>query len=99
MADERVAVDWDNTLTEDNAEYWNGEEAPIDEAVAEWVRDQYHSGKSVFIWTARPWEQARQIAGRLTKHGIPFHGIRCEKGSADVYVDDKAVRPEDVTGE
>ena len=89
----RLAVDFDNTLTESNVAYWDGERPDPDEAVCEAVRQQYYAGATVIVWTARPWSEAHRIAAHLTEWEVPYHGIRCEKGSADAYVDDKAVRP------
>jgi len=93
-----VAVDFDGTLTEGRARYWAGEVEEPHEPVVEWVKEQYYSGAHVVVWTARPWSQANVIAARLTEWGVPYHGIRCEKGGADGYVDDKAARPGEVTG-
>jgi len=93
-----VAVDFDGTLTEGRAKYWAGErEEPRGEMV-EWVREQYYNGAKVVVWTARPWDQASTVAARLCEWGVPYHGIRCEKGGADGYVNDKAARPDEVTG-
>lgn len=86
-------VDFDNTLTEDDVAYWDGEVPEPDGAVCEAVRRYYYDGWCVVVWTARPWSEAGTIAARLTEWGVPYHGVRCEKGSADLYVDDKAVNP------
>ena len=91
-----VKVDFDGTLTQGEALWWEGETESPNEAVCEWTRQQYYAGAHVVIWTARPWSQANIVAARLTEWGIPYHGIRCEKGAADGYVDDKAARPEEV---
>lgn len=88
-----VAVDFDGTLTEGKNLYWEGEREAPDEEIIEWVREQYYSGCHIVIWTARPWEQAGRIASRLVEWDVPFHGIRCNKGGADLYVDDKSVTP------
>ena len=90
---ERLLVDFDNTLTEDNVAYWEGERPEPDDTVVEAVTEQYHRGKTVIVWTARPWSEAARIAAHLTEWGVPYHGLRCEKGSGDLYVDDKAVQP------
>lgn len=91
----RVFVDFDNTLTKDNVRYWEGERPEPDEEVIETVRECYHSGYTVVIWTARPWSEANQIAAHCTEWGVKYHGIRCNKGSGDVYIDDCAVRPQE----
>lgn len=96
---ERLLVDFDNTLTDDDVAYWEGERPDPDEAVCRAVREHYRNGGTVVVWTARPWSEANRIAAHLTEWGVPYHGIRCEKGSGDVYVDDKAVTPEAFTDE
>lgn len=95
----RLFVDFDNTLTEDNVKYWEDERPSPDEAVCQAVREHYYAGGTVVVWTARPWSEASQIAAHLTEWEIPYHGIRCEKGSGDRYVDDKATTPEDFLNE
>lgn len=97
-AGDLVAVDFDGTLTQGTAKYWAGEVEEPREEVLEWVREQYYNGAHVVIWTARPWSQASTIAARLTEWGVPYHGVRCEKGGADGYLDDKAARPGEVLG-
>jgi len=92
---DRLAVDFDGTLTRGDVEYWEGERPEPDEDVIEATREHYRSGGTVIVWTARPWREAGRIAAHLTEWGVPYHGIRCEKGSADRYVDDKAVPPGD----
>lgn len=96
--DDLVMVDFDGTLTQGEALYWTDDVEEPREDVVEWVRDQYTSGVHVVIWTARPWSEASTIAARLTEWEVPYHGIRCEKGGSDGYVDDKSHRPLDVVG-
>lgn len=95
----RVAVDFDKTITTgDGPPYWEPDSYEVvDEDVAQWVRERYYQGDTIIVWTARPWERANEIAAHLTKWEIPYHGIRCEKGGADLYVDDKTKRPEEIT--
>lgn len=92
---DRLAVDFDNTLTTSNVAYWDGEVPEPDETVCEAVRQHYYSGGTVIVWTSRAWADAHLVAARLTEWQVPYHGIRCEKGAADVYVDDKAVTPDE----
>jgi hydroxymethylpyrimidine pyrophosphatase-like HAD family hydrolase len=95
----RLAVDFDNTLTTDNVAYWDDERPEPDDDVVEAVRQRYYAGDTVIVWTARPWSEAHQIAAHLTEWELPYHGVRCEKGSADTYVDDKAISPEQFLSE
>lgn len=93
----RINIDFDKTLTTgEGAAYWEGGEDDPDEEMIEWVNEMYKDGNTIIIWTARPWSEAGQTVGMLTKWGVMWHAIRMEKGSADMYVDDKAVRPEEV---
>lgn len=94
--DTLLAVDFDKTLTDPDQDEW----APAyqqepNPAVIEAVREAYISGVHVVIWTARQWDEASGVAGWLTAHDVPFHGLRCGKGGADAYVDDKAILPEE----
>lgn len=92
---DRINVDFDNTLTQDNVAYWAGEVPEPDEDVIDAVNELYNDGHTIIIWTARQWGQANVIAARCTEWGLKFHGIRCAKGSADLYIDDKSCSPED----
>lgn len=93
---DRVFVDYDNTLTVSSVAWWEDEVPEPNVEMVEWTRDQYAQGHTIVVWTARPWSEANKIAARLTEWEVPFHGVRCEKGSADRYVDDKSKRPEEV---
>jgi hypothetical protein len=91
-----IAIDFDHTLTVTEDEYRFGSEEPNEEMI-EWVRERYYEGHTIIIWTARPWDEAGYIAGLLTMWGVRWHGLRCEKGGADMFVDDKAYNPWDMT--
>jgi len=95
VADSLIAVDFDNTLTKDNVRYWDDEDPVPDEEVIAAVRELYHNHAHIVVWTARPWSEANVIEARLTEWGVKHHGVMCEKGSADLYIDDKAVRPDE----
>jgi len=95
-----LAVDFDKTLTDPNQDEWGPafEQEPNEEIV-EATKEAYFDGKKVVIWTARQWPEAPQIAGWLTAHEVPYHGLRCGKGGADKYVDDKTVTPDEFLGD
>ncbi|MFC4548738.1 MULTISPECIES: hypothetical protein [Halorussus] len=94
MSDQkRIAVDFDKTLTEGEKSYVNEEPENPDEEMVQWVNEKYAEDHTVIIWTARPWEAAQDTVARLTEWGVDWHGIRMEKGNADMYVDDKGTTP------
>jgi len=86
----RVAVDVDGTLTQGRKKYWE-EMCDPDMEVIEKINDLYKGGDTVIIWTARPWKSAPKLIGFLERYGVRYHGVMMGKGSADHYIDDKAV--------
>lgn len=98
MSSNLIAVDFDKTLTTGEGTPWweDGWEEVPDEEMVEWVNQKYREGNYIIIWTARPWRVANQVSSFLEKHGVRYHGIRCNKGAADTYIDDKTLRPEEV---
>jgi hypothetical protein len=92
---QRIAVDFDKTLTGGEESYVTGDPEKPNEEMVEWVNYQYRQGHTIIVWTARPWEAAQETVARLTEWGVDWHGLRMEKGHADVYVDDKGTTPSD----
>lgn len=94
MSDQQhIAVDFDATLTQGEEDDRTTEAPDPDEEMVHWVNEQYDAGHTIIVWTARPWDAANQTVARLTEWGVKWHGIRMEKGYADVYVDDKGTTP------
>lgn len=88
----RIGVDVDGTLTLDKNRYWVGhEECSPNNTVIEEVNELYNSNHTIIIHTARPWKNASSLVAWLNKHGVKYHGIRMDKGSCDLYIDDKSV--------
>ena len=100
MNNHLIGVDFDKTLTDPKQDEWRPafQQEPNEEMV-EKVQECYISGQKIVIWTARQWNEAPQVAGWLTAHEVPYHGLQCGKGGADKYVDDKTVRPEEFLNE
>lgn len=91
-----INVDFDGTLTHGKFHSWDEAEPMPRPEVIEWVKEKYFEGYIIIVWTARQWDKAQGIAAWLTKHGVPYHGIKCEKGATDMYVDDKMIHAGDV---
>jgi len=62
MKQRRINIDFDNTLTEGDVNYWEGERPTPNEDMVEWARQQYHDHNTIVIWTARPWSEAARVA-------------------------------------
>lgn len=92
----RYAFDFDNTITEDDVRYWDGEQPEPDEDVINEINNVYFDGHTVLIWTARPEERRAQTQRWLDEWGVRHHALVMDKLSADTYVDDKAVHPEEL---
>lgn len=97
-----IAVDFDKTLTEPPPEksIWRpAHEQEPDKDMIQAVIEAYHDGHIINVWTARKWPEASQIHGWLTIHEVPYHGLRCDKGAADLYIDDRTITPEEFLDE
>lgn len=87
-----IAIDFDKTLTLDSGDpYEKGGETPNEEMIEYALSLKEDDHHDIIIWTARPWSHAAHIAGLCTMWGVPFNGLKCQKGGAHVYVDDRAV--------
>ena len=95
---DRIAVDFDNTLTQDDVEYWNDERPKPDTDMVQWVNEQYFADHTILIWTARPEEVRAQTQRWLNEWNVRHHALVMEKLSADTFVDDKSKRPTEVKG-
>ncbi len=93
--DQVIAFDLDNTLCK--GEFWGeGEPAPIPEMI-ELVWMLYTRGAHIIIFTARNIKYTKDTYSWLDKHEVPYHGLMMNrKPGADLYVDDKSIRPEEL---
>lgn len=92
-----INIDFDRTLTDPDSDEWSpAHEMEPNEDVIEHVRELYFGGHNIIIWTARQWSEASNVIGFLEAHEVPYHGLRCSKGGSDLYVDDKALRPDEL---
>jgi uncharacterized HAD superfamily protein len=88
-----IAVDLDGTLC--TGKFWEVEPTPIQEVI-DAVQRSYKQGAHIIIYTARSDEHFRITRAWLRKYGVPYHGICMgDKPGADIYVDDKAMKPDE----
>ncbi len=94
-----IAVDLDGTLTNSNA--WTEEECLTAEArvdIIKKVKDLYYDRNVIIIYTARPETMRNETEYWLRKNGVKYHALVMgnSKMGADIYVDDRAIRPEEL---
>lgn len=89
-----IAIDLDGTLCE--GEFWGDGEPRPKEIIVALVWEWYKKGACIIIYTARQSRFYAETHAWLIKYGVPFHGIAMMmKPGADVYIDDKAINPND----
>ena len=88
-----VAVDIDDTLCVDDYGPFENREPKAD--MVKLVQRLYEMGHQILIVTARP-DRLRDLTIQwLAKYGILYHQLIMEKPRADVYIDDRAMRPDE----
>lgn len=95
--DKLIAVDLDGTLC--NGEWWGAHHTDPEPnlEMIEKIRALYFKGAHIIIYTARRPDSYAQTHAWLIKHHVPFHGITMTyKPGADLYIDDKALRPDEI---
>lgn len=58
----------------------------------------FNNGNVIILHTARHWDQLKATIAQVERAGVEYTTIVCGKPTADYYVDDKALRPEEFTG-
>lgn len=94
-----IAVDLDGTLTEDDC--WTAHECLTAEArvdIIKKVKDLYYDRNVIIIYTARPETMRDETEYWLRKNKVKYHALVMgnNKMGADIYVDDRAIRPEEL---
>jgi uncharacterized HAD superfamily protein len=91
-----IAVDMDGTLTKDVA--WNAEDAINAEPRWEMIEkvNKLYKSNFIVIHTARRDDMYQATKDWLAMHQVKYHAIAMEKMAADIYIDDKALRPEEI---
>lgn len=100
-----IAVDFDGTLCS-NA--WPAIGAPRTAVIA-WIRARKQGNDRLILWTNRTGERLSEAISWCAEQGIEFDAVNenlpemverfggdCRKVYADVYLDDKAMKPEEV---
>lgn len=86
-----ILVDFDGTLTFENGD---GTFSPNQKTIA-WVRNRIALGDDVRLWTARTGKDLIEALKTVKEWGIPMQYAGF-KPKADIYVDDKSIRWEEL---
>ena len=96
--DQVIAIDLDGTLC--FGEFWGKEGEPEPKPIQPMINkvwEWYKKGAHIIIYTARQPRHYAITHAWLIKHEVPFHGIcMLMKPGAEVYIDDKAIHPDDI---
>ena len=91
-----IAVDLDGTLCTGVA--WDEKSClkakPIEENIKEVNR--LHKTNFIFIWTARRDNLIPATLEWLRRNNVSYMAISNKKASSDIYVDDRAIRPNEL---
>ncbi len=82
-----VAVDYDDTILVNGS---------IDKDMIEYLRKIQREGGKVVLWSAREGDSLNVAVCVCEAYGLVFDSIAVGKPLADMYIDDKAVRPSEI---
>ena len=86
----RYCFDIDGTIFYTNEFY---DVVGINRPLIENINKLYDDGNVIIIQTGRHWDKLEMTKQQLEKYDVSYHSLVMGKPTADVYVDDKAVRP------
>lgn len=89
-----IAVDLDNTLCE--GEFWGGDEPKPKQEMIDKIEKLYKQGHHIIIYTARHRNYFQETEAWLIKYKVWYHALSMEKMGADLYIDDKSIKPEEL---
>lgn len=87
-----IAVDFDNTLTNRSIYPITGK---INLAAIMYLNKLKGDGHRLVLFTARSGKYLDEAVNLCKANGLEFDGIE-PKFEADIYIDDKAIRPEEL---
>lgn len=87
-----IAVDFDNTLTNKSIYPITGK---INLAAIMYLNKLKEDGHKLVLFTARSGKYLDEAVNLCRASGLEFDGIE-PKIKADIYIDDKAIRPEEL---
>jgi len=95
-----VAVDFDGTVcnTDFSRPYIPKEEIKDkpNKHVVEYLRKLSKSGWIIIIFSSRWWGDYNVVRDWLKRHNVPYNDIILGRFKADLYIDDKTIRPGEI---
>lgn len=95
----KLVIDIDDTLLYSTYMNSNYEITGANEELIEIVNKMYNRGNEIILWTGRHWNHLTITETQLRGHGIKYNTLLMGKPTADYYIDDKAIKPEDFINE
>ena len=97
MGEKTFIIDIDGTLTKETDGYgphiYENRTPNLD--MIRKVRALYAAGHRIILWTARYFEDEAVTERWLIRQGVPYHRLHLGKPQYCVWIDDKAVHPDD----
>lgn len=82
-----IAVDYDDTILVNKS---------IDLDMIDYLLERKKTGAKIILWTVREGARRDEAIDLCRNYGLEFDGIAENKILADLYIDDKAKRPEEI---
>jgi len=92
----KLCIDLDKTITQGKYDYPQYSKCLVNEEMVQWLRDRKVEGDTIIIHTARRLCDQVLTFEWLNKNNVPFDELIMAKPLADVYIDDKAIRFENI---
>lgn len=67
----------------------------IKDKMVDKINDLYDEGHTIILYTGRHWDKLDETIAMLDDAGVDYDTLVMGKPTGDVYVDDKAVRPDE----
>ena len=88
----KYCVDIDGTLLYTDSEYRVDAE---NTKLIRKINELHSSGHTITIQTGRHWDKLLMTIEQLKLCGLKYHTLTMGKPTADVYIDDRSVRPDE----
>lgn len=82
-----IAVDFDDTILKHGI---------ANRELIDYLNRMQRNGAKIILWSCRKGESRVQAIEFCKNHGLVFDGVIEDKILADLYIDDKAKRPEEI---